>query len=73
MEPSIQIRRGQPGDAVTITSFNMQMAMETEHKRLDPYAVSAGVKAALADENKAIYDKNREKSWKSISKFMGLE
>jgi hypothetical protein len=25
------------------------------------------------DENQATYDKNREKSWKSISKFLGLE
>ena len=25
------------------------------------------------DENQASYDKNRQKSWKSISKFLGLE
>jgi hypothetical protein len=25
------------------------------------------------DANQALYDKNREKSWKSISKFLGLE
>ena len=25
------------------------------------------------DENQALYDKNREKAWKSMSKFLGLE
>ena len=26
-----------------------------------------------SDENQATYDKNRQKAWKSISKFLGLE
>ncbi|MBC7784965.1 MAG: GNAT family N-acetyltransferase [Burkholderiales bacterium] len=31
------------------------MALETENKRLDPYTVSAGVKAAIEDRSKALY------------------
>jgi len=49
------IRRGELKDAVTLASYNLQMAMETEDKRLDPYVVSAGVRAALLDADKGIY------------------
>jgi len=53
--PAVHIRRGSAADANVITTFNIQMALETELKKLDPYAVTAGVKAVLADENKGVY------------------
>jgi len=49
------IRRGELKDAVTLASYNLQMAMETEDKRLDPYVLTAGVRAALLDAEKGVY------------------
>lgn len=49
------IRRAEMRDLTVITTFNIQMALETEQKRLDPYLVTAGVRAALQDQNKGIY------------------
>lgn len=55
MPPSPLIRRGEMRDLTVITTFNIQMALETEQKKLDPYLVTAGVRAAMQDENKGIY------------------
>lgn len=41
------IRDAVPTDAPTIVDFNSRMAWETEHKRLDPATIEAGVAAAL--------------------------
>ncbi len=38
-----------------VATYNIQMAMETEQKKLDPYTVTAGVKAVLGDPNKGVY------------------
>src|SRR5207247_700420 len=35
--------------------FNIAMALETENHRLDADVVAAGVRAALTDENRALY------------------
>ena len=55
MMEDLSIRRGELKDAVTLAAYNLQMAMETENKRLDPYVVSSGVKAALLDPAKGMY------------------
>lgn len=55
MTSSPLIRRGEARDLIPITTFNIQMALETEQKKLDPYVVTAGVRAALEDEAKGIY------------------
>ena len=55
MSQPIHVRRAELKDAVTIAAYNIHMALETEHKRLDPYTVSAGVRNALEDEGKGIY------------------
>jgi ribosomal protein S18 acetylase RimI-like enzyme len=49
------IRDATPADAPTIVDFNTRMAWETEHKRLDPTVISAGVEAALAQPLYARY------------------
>ena len=49
------IRRGQLRDQVTIAAYNIRLALETENKRLDPYQVSAGVRAVLEDPVKGVY------------------
>jgi GNAT superfamily N-acetyltransferase len=49
------IRRGGLRDAVTIAAYNIRMALETEQKRLDPYTVSAGVRAVIEDDSLGHY------------------
>jgi len=54
VEP-FHIRPGEARDADTIADFNAAMAAETEHLTLDRPTLLAGVRAALADANKARY------------------
>ena len=51
----LRVRRGVPADADMLAEFNTRMALETEGVRLDPAVIGPGVRAALADEAKAIY------------------
>ena len=51
----IVIRRATPADADVVTDFNVRMALETEDHALDPAVVGPGVRAALADESRALY------------------
>ena len=53
MTPSI--RRATAADADTIARFNAALAWESEHKRLDPDVLAAGVRAVLADPHKGFY------------------
>lgn len=53
--PTFTLRRGEMRDNVSISAYNIRLALETEGKRLDPYTVSAGVKAALEDPSKGVY------------------
>jgi len=52
---SITIRPASADDADFLAHGNAAMALETEHKRLDPAVVGAGVRAALADPGKGLY------------------
>ena len=49
------VRRATAADADVIADFNARMALETEQLRLDPPTLAAGVRAALADDHKALY------------------
>jgi GNAT superfamily N-acetyltransferase len=49
------IRAAQLDDAETLAAFNEAMAWETEHKRLDPATIRAGVRAVLSDATKGRY------------------
>jgi ribosomal protein S18 acetylase RimI-like enzyme len=49
------VRPADPSDLDTIAGFNVAMALEAEHKRLDPDTVRRGVAAALADPAKGRY------------------
>jgi ribosomal protein S18 acetylase RimI-like enzyme len=53
--PSFRIRSAAPRDAADIARFNIAMALETEHKALDPATIGAGVAAALADARHGFY------------------
>lgn len=52
---AILIRPATADDWQTIVDFNIRLAAETEHLRLDRATVEAGVQAALADPTKARY------------------
>ena len=51
----IEIRPATQRDVEIITANNAALAMETEHRRLSPDIVRAGVSAALADPAKGRY------------------
>ncbi len=49
------VRAAEPSDLDTIADFNVAMALEAEHKHLDPDTVRGGVAAALTDPAKGRY------------------
>jgi ribosomal protein S18 acetylase RimI-like enzyme len=51
----ITVRPAAAADADFLAQGNSAMALETEHKRLEPTVVGAGVRAALADPAKGLY------------------
>ena len=51
----INTRQANADDLAAIVEFNARMAGETEGLTLDPVTLTEGVRAALADESKAIY------------------
>ena len=55
MPDPIQVRAARAADAPTIVDFNAAMALETEHKRLDPGTLRAGVERAIARPEEARY------------------
>lgn len=52
---AFRIRAAEPSDVALLAQWAAAMAWETEHKRLDPDTVHAGVAAGLADAAKARY------------------
>lgn len=52
---NIIIRPAVPSDANIVAEYNRRLALETEHKTLDPAILCDGVIAMLADGNKGRY------------------
>jgi ribosomal protein S18 acetylase RimI-like enzyme len=52
---NLTIRRAAPADEPVVVAFNLAIAWETEHKRLDPAVLGAGVRAVLADPARGFY------------------
>ena len=52
---TLTVRRGEPRDAATVAEFNQRMAMETEHKALDPAILARGVERVFTDPAKGFY------------------
>ena len=52
---STQIRDARRDDAEFLVAGNIAMALEAEHKRLDPATVARGVRAVLEDPTKGRY------------------
>src|SRR5439155_4490600 len=55
MPGPIQIRSATLADAPTLAAYNAAMALETEHKTLDPAKLRAGVERAIAQPQSARY------------------
>lgn len=53
--PGVLIRDARLDDAATIVRFNLDLAWETERKRLDEVVIARGVEAALADPARLRY------------------
>jgi len=51
----ITVRTAHPGDAAFLAAGNVAMALEAEHKLLDPQTVALGVRAVLEDGAKGRY------------------
>ena len=51
----ITVRAARPSDAATISVFNLRMAWETEHLRLDPTTVERGVRAVFDQPSRGAY------------------
>src|SRR5262245_37483641 len=49
------VRSARPEDAAVIAEYNRLLALETEHKVLDPSVLAAGVQALLEDPHKGRY------------------
>jgi ribosomal protein S18 acetylase RimI-like enzyme len=55
IEMSLSIRRATPDDETVLVAFNAALAWETEHKRLRPDVLSAGVRAVFTDSARGFY------------------
>jgi GNAT superfamily N-acetyltransferase len=52
---TIDIRRAADADAPHIAQWNIAMAWETEHKRLDPDTIARGVRAVFDEPRRGFY------------------
>jgi ribosomal protein S18 acetylase RimI-like enzyme len=52
---AFRVRAAEPADAALLAQWAAAMAWETEHQRLDPGTVLAGVAAGIADPQRARY------------------
>ena len=51
----MKIRRARKDDVRAITAQNILLAQESEHMRLNPRTIHAGVKQLIADQSKGFY------------------
>jgi GNAT superfamily N-acetyltransferase len=52
---SLVIRRATPADEAVLVEFNLAIAWETEHKRLNRDVLTVGVRAVFADAARGFY------------------
>ncbi|MGB6142659.1 MAG: GNAT family N-acetyltransferase, partial [Rhodanobacter sp.] len=50
-----QIRTARPADVADLAAWNVAMALETEHKRLDPERLRRGVSAVFEQPGRGFY------------------
>lgn len=52
---SLTVRPAQAADAPILAQFNCALAFESEHRKLNPLTVEAGVRALLAEPTRGFY------------------
>ena len=52
---ALTLRNARAGDVPVLVDFNIQLAWETEHKRLDPTTLTSGILALFKDPSKGFY------------------
>jgi GNAT superfamily N-acetyltransferase len=52
---SLAIRRARPADEAVLVEFNLAIAWETEHKRLNRDVLTVGIRAVFADRARGFY------------------
>lgn len=67
---SLTIRRATPADVGVLVAFNTAIAWETEHKRLRPEVLTAGVGAVLADPNRGFYTVALDEAGEVVGQMM---
>jgi GNAT superfamily N-acetyltransferase len=55
MTTTVQIRDALPADTPRLVDFNLRMAWETEHLRLDPARLAAGVAGVFEQPHRGFY------------------
>src|SRR4051812_5558817 len=55
MTKTMHVRAAHTDDRDTLVRFNAAMALETEHKVLDPLVLAEGVAAVLVDSKRGFY------------------
>jgi GNAT superfamily N-acetyltransferase len=68
MSPSI--RRATLADVAALVEFNLAIAWETEHKRLNRDVLEAGVRAILADATRGFYTVAENESREVVGQIM---
>jgi GNAT superfamily N-acetyltransferase len=52
---TLNVRRAVPADLAVLVEFNLAIAWETEHKRLNRDVLTTGIRAVLADPARGFY------------------
>ena len=67
---SLTIRRATPADEGVLVAFNAALAWETEHKRLRPDVLTAGVRAVFADAARGFYTLALDETGAAVGQMM---
>jgi GNAT superfamily N-acetyltransferase len=67
---ALTIRRATPADEAAVVAFNAALAWETEHLRLRPDVLAAGVRAALADPARGVYTVAEDEAGEVVGQMM---
>ncbi|MCI0701152.1 MAG: GNAT family N-acetyltransferase [Planctomycetia bacterium] len=67
---TLTIRRATPADEAILVAFNTAIAWETEHKRLDPAVLTAGVRAVFTDPARGFYTVAENEAGEVVGQMM---
>ena len=67
---SLTLRRATPTDVSLLVEFNAALAWETEHKRLKPDVLTAGVRAVFDDPSRGFYTLAIDEAGEAVGQMM---